>query len=151
VQAQMLDLIKGLAEARTRSFVFISHDLATVRGFCDRVIVLYLGRIVEEGPTERVFAEPLHPYTRALLASAPRLRGNAPKRSAQLSREIEQAYATDGCPLQVRCPYAAPSCQEPQQLRAYAPGRRAACHRVLEISPIAAPSTVDLAAQQNNH
>ena len=151
VQAQMLDLIRGLAAARTRSFVFISHDLATVRGFCDRVIVLYLGRIVEEGPTERVFAEPLHPYTRALLASAPRLRGPAPARSVPLSRDIEQAYATDGCPLQPRCPYAVPSCEQPQQLQAYGPGHRAACHRIPEISLPAAPGTADLAAQYKNH
>jgi peptide/nickel transport system ATP-binding protein len=76
IQAQVLELIKGLAAERTRSFVFVSHDLATVRGFCDRVIVLYFGQVVEEGPTARVFDEPEHPYTRTLLASVPRLRSS---------------------------------------------------------------------------
>ena len=150
VQAQMLDLIKGLAAQRVRSFVFISHDLATVRGFCDRVIVLYLGRVVEEGPTEQVFAKPLHPYTGALLASAPRLRGEAGRRPAALSRDIEQAGATDGCPLTARCPYVVPSCQQPQQLREYAPGQRAACHRVPEILALADQTATTLTAQQGS-
>lgn len=132
VQAQMLELIKGLAAERTRSFVFISHDLATVRGFCDRVIVLYLGRVVEEGPVEQVFANPLHPYTQALLASAPRLRGDPGARTF-LARDIEQAEAAEGCPLLPRCPYAVPACHEPQRLIEYAPGQTAACHRVPEI------------------
>lgn len=150
VQAQMLDLIRGLAAQRARSFVFISHDLATVRGFCDRVIVLYMGRIVEEGPTEQVFAKPLHPYTRALLASAPRLRGDARGRPTALSRDIEQAEATDGCPLMARCPFTVPSCQQPQQLRVYAPGQRAACHRVPEIPELIEHKATSPTAQQGS-
>ncbi|HWG02326.1 MAG TPA: oligopeptide/dipeptide ABC transporter ATP-binding protein, partial [Trebonia sp.] len=146
VQAQMLELIKGLAAQRARSFVFISHDLATVRGFCDRVVVLYLGRVVEEGPTAQVFDAPLHPYTRALLASAPRLRGDAGGRGAGLSHDIDQAEATSGCPLIPRCPHAVAACGQPQELRAYAPGRMAACHRVPEIVTMTQPAVPGLAA-----
>lgn len=134
VQAQVLELIKGLAAERTRSFVFISHDLATVRGFCDRVVVLYLGRVVEEGSVEQIFANPLHPYTRALLASAPRLRSGPAVSSVPLVRDIEQTDAPVGCPLTPRCPYAVAACHEPQQLREYAPGQLAACHRIPEIA-----------------
>ena len=150
VQAQMLELIKGLVAERARSFVFISHDLATVRGFCDRVIVLYLGRVVEEGPVDQVFNAPLHPYTRALLASVPRLRGAVSTRRPGLSRDLEQAEATIGCPLAARCPYAVPDCQQPQELREYAPGQRAACHRVEEIrdgNALIRPETASLTAQ----
>jgi peptide/nickel transport system ATP-binding protein len=150
VQAQMLELIKGLVAERTRSFVFISHDLATVRGFCDRVIVLYLGRVVEEGPVDQVFNAPLHPYTRALLASVPRLRGAVSTRRAGLSRDLEQAEATIGCPLVARCPYAVADCQQAQELREYAPGQRAACHRVEEIpdtNALIRPETASLTAQ----
>jgi peptide/nickel transport system ATP-binding protein len=142
VQAQVLELIKGLAAERTRSFVFISHDLATVRGFCDRVVVLYLGRVVEEGPVEQVFANPLHPYTRALLASAPRLRSAPAVSSIPLVRDIEQAEAPVGCPLTPRCPYSVAACHQPQDLHEYAPGQRAACQRIPEIvSGVAHPST----------
>lgn len=73
VQAQVLDLVRELAAERTRSFVFISHDLATVRDFCDRVIVLENGRIVESGATETIFTSPQHPRTQALLAAVPRM------------------------------------------------------------------------------
>jgi peptide/nickel transport system ATP-binding protein len=134
VQAQVLDLIRGLAAERTRSFLFISHDLATVRGFCDRVVVLYLGRVVEEGPVERVFAAPLHPYTRALLASAPRLNGPAPESPVRLTRDVGEAESTEGCPLVPRCPFAVDRCAEPQTLGEMAPGHRVACHRALELS-----------------
>lgn len=77
VQAQILDLITELAGEGTRGQIFVSHDLATVRAFCDRVVVVYLGEIVEEGTTDEVFGSPQHPYTRALLAAAPRLGGRA--------------------------------------------------------------------------
>ena len=133
VQAQVLDLIRGLAEERTRSFLFISHDLATVRGFCDRVIVLYLGTVVEEGPVEQVFAEPLHPYTRTLLTSVPRLRPGTSLPPVRLSRDIDQAEVASGCPLRTRCPFADEECAKPQELVLLAPGRRVACHRAREI------------------
>ncbi|MCS5722876.1 ABC transporter ATP-binding protein [Herbiconiux sp. CPCC 203407] len=77
VQAQILDLITELGADGERGQLFVSHDLATVRSFCDRVVVIYRGEVVEEGPTAEVFDSPQHPYTRRLLAAAPRLGGRA--------------------------------------------------------------------------
>ena len=82
VQAQILDLIRELAADGRRAQLFVSHDLATVRSFCDRVIVVYLGEIVEEGSVQQVFENPTHPYTRALLEAAPRLGGRVTGSSA---------------------------------------------------------------------
>jgi peptide/nickel transport system ATP-binding protein len=73
IQAQILNLLADLQEKRRLTYLFITHDLGIVRYFATRVAVMYLGRIVETGPTERIFAEPRHPYTRALLASIPSL------------------------------------------------------------------------------
>ncbi|MDR5698339.1 ABC transporter ATP-binding protein [Agromyces aerolatus] len=75
VQAQILELIRSLGASHERAQVFVSHDLATVRSFCDRVVVVYLGEIVEAGTVDEVFHRPQHPYTRALLDAAPRLGG----------------------------------------------------------------------------
>lgn len=82
VQAQILDLIRELAADGSRAQLFVSHDLATVRSFCDRVIVVYLGEIVEAGSVQQVFENPTHPYTRALLEAAPRLGGRVTGSSA---------------------------------------------------------------------
>ncbi|GAA2635290.1 ABC transporter ATP-binding protein [Dactylosporangium fulvum] len=122
VQAQILAVIDEVAADRSHGSVFISHDLATVRGFADRVVVLYLGRIVEEGPVGEVFADPRHPYTRALLS-----------RGVTLVRDLEEADATSGCALAARCPFATDRCRaEDQQLQQYGESR-AACWRVPEI------------------
>ncbi len=73
IQAQILNLLKDLQEERGLTYLFITHDLGVVRYFADRIAVMYLGRVVEEGPTERIMAAPRHPYTQALLASVPSL------------------------------------------------------------------------------
>ncbi|MFC0528710.1 ABC transporter ATP-binding protein [Phytohabitans kaempferiae] len=137
VQAQILDVIAELAGDASRGSVFISHDLATVRGFCDRVVVLYLGRIVEQGPVDEVFGNPLHPYTRALLSSAPSLDGAASSGAilprVELAKDLDEADATTGCPLAARCPFATDRCRtEPQRLVSYG-AAEAACWRVPEI------------------
>jgi oligopeptide/dipeptide ABC transporter ATP-binding protein len=126
VQAQILAVIDEVAADRSHGTVFISHDLATVRGFADRVVVLYLGRIVEEGPVDEVFARPKHPYTRALLS-----------RGVELVRDLEEADATTGCALAARCPFVTDRCRsEDQQLQQYGQSR-AACWRVPEIGELA--------------
>jgi oligopeptide/dipeptide ABC transporter ATP-binding protein len=134
VQAQILELIQSLTSDRGRGHVFISHDLAIVRSICDRVAVLYLGKIVEAGRTERVFERPLHPYTRALLASAPSLKGTRIGAPVQLRDELEDTDTALGCPLAPRCPFALERCvAETQTLTAYEHGHVAACWRVPDI------------------
>ncbi len=138
VQAQILAVIADVTADTDRASVFISHDLATVRGFADRVAVLYLGRVVEEGPVDVVFDDPRHPYTRALLASAPRLGGTpAPDGAAvQLVKDLEEADATAGCPLAARCPFVTETCRsQPQHLQSYG-ASRAACWRVPELTAL---------------
>lgn len=143
VQAQVLQLIKQLADEPDRSFVFISHDLATVRNLCDRVMVLYLGRVVEIGTANQIFSSPLHPYTRALLSSVPRLRGVSSLPPVTLARDLEQNAVATGCPLAPRCPFAVPACAEPQELREHEPGHWAACHRAEEITDMLADQSQD--------
>ena len=122
VQAQILAVIADVAADRSHGTVFISHDLATVRGFADRVVVLYLGRIVEEGPVAEVFDRPRHPYTRALLGAG-----------VTLTRDLEEADAATGCALAARCPFATDRCRaDDQELTPYGESR-AACWRVPEI------------------
>ncbi|MCW3475391.1 ABC transporter ATP-binding protein [Limobrevibacterium gyesilva] len=113
VQAQVLAL---LADLRTRlglAMLFISHDLPVVRHLCDRVAVMYLGRVMEEGPVAQVFASPRHPYTRALLSAAPSL--HARHRRTRILLQGEPPSPADppsGCVFRTRCPYALPACAE---------------------------------------
>ncbi|MET0426809.1 MAG: dipeptide ABC transporter ATP-binding protein [Actinoplanes sp.] len=132
VQAQILDVIADVADDAGHGSVFISHDLATVRGFADRVVVLYLGRVVEEGPVEEVFDRPKHPYTRALLGSAPRL-GETRTADVQLVKDLDEADAATGCALAARCPFVTDTCRSTEQtLQPYGESQ-AACWRVPEL------------------
>jgi peptide/nickel transport system ATP-binding protein len=111
IQAQILNLLADLQEKRSLTYLFITHDLGVVRYFATRVAVMYLGRIVELGPTERIFAEPRHPYTKALLASVPSLdpaqRGIKP---AALGDVPSPANPPPGCHYHPRCPVRLPDC-----------------------------------------
>ncbi|GIM97090.1 ABC transporter ATP-binding protein [Paractinoplanes toevensis] len=132
VQAQILEVIADVAADAGHGSVFISHDLATVRGFADRVVVLYLGRVVEEGPVDEVFDHPRHPYTRALLGSAPRL-GATRAADVQLVKDLDEADAATGCALAARCPFVTDTCRSQEQtLQPYGESR-AACWRVPEL------------------
>jgi oligopeptide/dipeptide ABC transporter ATP-binding protein len=135
VQAQILELIRAVMERRRRAYLYVSHDLATVRAVSDRVVVLYLGTIVEEGDAAELFERPFHPYTRALFAGIPMLRGQAAsERNVELSRDLEDAGAGSGCVLAARCPFALERCaSEPQTLVELGTGRRAACWRIPEL------------------
>jgi len=131
VQAQVLAL---LADLRTRlglAMLFISHDLPVVRHLCDRVAVMYLGRVMEEGPVASVFARPLHPYTQALLSAAPSL--HAERRRTRILLRGEPPSPADppsGCVFRTRCPLALPACAEAvPALRERERGHRAACIR----------------------
>ncbi|MBP2329000.1 peptide/nickel transport system ATP-binding protein [Kibdelosporangium banguiense] len=133
VQAQILDVIAELSGDAGRGSVFISHDLATVRGFCDRVVVLYLGQVVEQGPVDEVFGDPKHPYTRALLSSAPSFDGGFIGPLVELRKDLDETDAATGCPLASRCPFVTDKCRaEPQSLIAYG-ASEAACWRVPQL------------------
>jgi len=129
IQAQVLNLFMRLREEFDLTYLFISHDLGVVEHLSDRVVIMYLGRVVEEAPTDELFARPNHPYTQALLAEIPRL--ETTKRSFQpIKGEIPSPLAPPpGCHFHPRCPHAMERCRvERPALREIAPGRYSACH-----------------------
>jgi len=104
VQAAILNLLADLQKAEHVSYLFISHDLGLVRYLSDRIVVLYLGRVMEVGPAETVFAGPHHPYTEALFSAVPSLDGQRPDR-IRLEGEIPSAaHPPTGCVFHTRCP-----------------------------------------------
>jgi peptide/nickel transport system ATP-binding protein len=129
IQAQVLNLFIRLREELGLAYLFISHDLGVVKHVSDRVVIMYLGRIVEQTGTEEVFARPNHPYTRALLAEMPRL--DSRKRDfVPVRGEIPSPLAPPaGCHFHPRCPHAMPRCaSEVPAIREIAPGHFSACH-----------------------
>jgi len=131
VQAQVLDLFRQISARPNSSMVMITHDLGVVAETADRVAVMYYGRVVESGPVEDVFATPTHPYTRALLASIPRLERRIDAFRTIPGTPPRPGEIQSGCPFAPRCSHAAgrPLCtaQSPE-LRIVADGRRSACH-----------------------
>ena len=110
VQAAVLRLMADLRERFDLTYVFISHDLSVVRRMCDRIAVMYLGRIVEIGPTGSIYADPGHPYTRALMASSPTLTRNAAPAAPLEGDPPNAADIPSGCAFRNRCPIARASC-----------------------------------------
>jgi oligopeptide/dipeptide ABC transporter ATP-binding protein len=136
VAAQVLSLLAGLAEKRGMAMLFISHDLAVVATLCDRVCVLYCGRVVEEGPTGDLLRRPLHPYTVALLSAAPRLSGERGERIVLAGEPASPAAPPPGCAFHPRCPIARPRCRvETPELERHGEGRAAACFFPGELLP----------------
>ena len=137
-RVHILTLLATLRRRLNITYVLISHDLGVIRVLCDRVLVMYLGRVVEVGPAETLFDLPLHPYTEALLAAIPVPDPDVQKEPVRLRGDLTRALAT-GCSLAPRCPMVAPACIErPQKLVAWRDGRLVACHRITEgeIQPI---------------
>ena len=141
IQAQVVNLLKDLQVRLGLSYLFIAHDLAVVKHVADRVAVMYLGRIVEIGPKDAVFANPRHPYTRVLLSAIPR-----PDPHRKLARLATQggdmpspANVPPGCRFHTRCPFAIDRCRtEDPALHDIEPGHLSACHLAEDLPPMAA-------------
>ena len=135
----ILKLLVDLKREHAMTYVLISHDLSVIRAVCDRVLVMYLGKIVETGPTDAMFDLPLHPYTEALLSAIPVPDPDIKKERVRLRGEAG-ATLTPGCRLAPRCPKATEECVgRPQVLIPWQDGRSVACHRITEgeIAPVA--------------
>ena len=128
MQAQVLDLLARLRAELGLALILISHDLAVLAESCDRLAVMYAGRIVESGPAAQVFEAPQHPYTKKLLDSLPVIGGARGIGDPIPGTPPDPAEPIEGCPFRPRCPYAADACMEPPVLREVAAGQDAACH-----------------------
>jgi oligopeptide/dipeptide ABC transporter ATP-binding protein len=128
IQAQILNLLMDLRDERGMAYLFISHDLSVVRHISHRTAIMYLGRIVEEGPTAELFGTPLHPYTEALISAAPTLDADRPR--IVLGGELPSPVdPPPGCHFHPRCPIRGAGCDETYPpLRRVGPGRLLSCH-----------------------
>ncbi len=130
IQAQVLNLLISLQEQRRLTYLFVTHDLDVAKHISQRTAVMYLGRVVEYSPTATVFAEPLHPYTQALVRAAPRLTTRRKTIKPALAGDIPNAIERpSGCHFHPRCPFAMPVCSEVEpQLIEVSGARSVACH-----------------------
>lgn len=130
VQSQILNLLKQLQNAYKVTYLFISHDISVVRHISDRIGVMYLGQMIEEGPTEQIFTSPKHPYTKALLSSVPIPKPNVKKERIILQGEIPSPLNPPaGCHFHTRCPFAKEVCrtEEPERTKV-GPNHYTRCH-----------------------
>jgi peptide/nickel transport system ATP-binding protein len=138
VQAQVLNLMQDLQDRLGVTYLFISHDLAVVDLVCDEVVVLYQGRVVEQGSPDRLFRHAAHPYTRALMDAVPRARPGAGRRARVVP--VAPVDAPQGCAFAPRCAWREAAClARAPSLQTLAPGHAAACHRAGQVaeSPMA--------------
>jgi len=131
IQSQVINLLAELRERLSLTMLFISHDLDVVEYLCDRVVVLYLGKVMEVAATDALFEQPLHPYTRALLAASPKPDPTQPSTHVALTGDIPSPMAApSGCVFRTRCPHAIEACAEQvPALEEVEPGRWVACIR----------------------
>jgi oligopeptide transport system ATP-binding protein len=131
VQAQILDLIRDLQRELGTAVILITHDIGIISGFCDRVLIMYAGRIVESGSTAEIFYEPKHPYNQALQRSIPALHEKGEKLYTIPGAPPDLAKPLPGCPFAPRCEYAREKCVTSEiSLKEVAPGHSSACLRV---------------------
>ena len=131
VQAQILNLFMDLQQSYGTGYVFISHNLGVVEHVADEVMVMYLGRAVEVGPKQRIFAQPLHPYTRALMSATPALRASDRRQRIRIQGELPSPLnPPSGCAFHKRCPLATAQCAAEAPLLREVDGRQVACFAV---------------------
>jgi dipeptide transport system ATP-binding protein len=129
IQAQVLNLFMDLQDRYGTAYVFVSHDLAVVEHVAHEVLVMYLGRTVELAPAAALFAAPVHPYTRALLATRPRLDARARPTVVPIQGELPSPLdPPSGCAFHPRCPDALPRCRDERPALRELGGRQVACH-----------------------
>ena len=129
IQAQVLNLFIRLRDELNLTYLFISHDLGVVRHLSDRVVIMYLGRVVESASADEVFARANHPYTQALLASAPKLEVRKTEFFAVKGEIPSPLHPPSGCHFHPRCPHATERCKvEKPALKEVAPLHFSACH-----------------------
>ncbi|WP_166741676.1 ABC transporter ATP-binding protein [Cumulibacter soli] len=134
IQAQLLELIKGLARERGMAVLFVTHDLGVVSETCDRMVTMYAGRVVEQGPVREVLAVPAHPYTAGLLAALPSADSRGKRLPTIPGRVPPPGEEIAGCVFAERCSHAESVCGEPQTLRSYLDSRRhVRCVRAQEL------------------
>ena len=136
VQAQVLNLMMRLQEELHLTYLFVAHDLSVVRHICDRVAVMYVGKVVEVAPTDALYSTPKHPYTAALMSTIPV--ADPRQRAAMTPLEGDEpspANPPSGCYFHPRCPHATEICgKEQPELREWAPGHLVRCHHAAELS-----------------
>ena len=128
MQAQVLQLLERLREELGLALILISHDLGVMAETCDRIAIMYAGRIVESGPTSEVIADPQHPYTKRLLETLPVIGGARGLAPPIPGVPPAPGDPPEGCAFRPRCPFSQELCFEEPDLREIAPGRKAACH-----------------------
>ncbi|WP_027909915.1 peptide ABC transporter ATP-binding protein [Pseudomonas sp. URMO17WK12:I4] len=129
IQAQVLNLFMDLQQEFQTGYVFISHNLSVVRHVADDVLVMYLGRPAEIGPSEKLYERPLHPYTKALLSATPTIHPDPSRPKIKIVGELPNPLnPPPGCPFHKRCPYATERCQTELPLLRPLDGREVACH-----------------------
>ena len=135
IQAQVLNLLMKLQDEFKLTYMFVTHDLSVVRHISDDISVMYLGQLVETSPSKRLFENPLHPYTKALLSAIPSTDIDHPMNRILLKGEITSPInPKPGCRFAKRCPFATEACEQPQALQEVEPNHFISCCRVKEIN-----------------
>ncbi|MGY9049496.1 methionine ABC transporter ATP-binding protein [Puniceibacterium antarcticum] len=132
VQAQIMDLLSDLQREFGMATILITHDLGVVAGFCEQVLVMYGGRVMEQAPTDPLFAQPSHPYTRGLLAAVPRVDDDDAIMKSIPGNPPNMADPPEGCPFRPRCTFAGEDCRTMPPLALFAGDRARACRRPIE-------------------
>lgn len=138
IQAQVVNLLIKLQKEKGLTYLFVAHDLAMVKHISDRIVVMYLGTVVETASSEALYAKPLHPYTQALISAIPIPDPELERKRAEetVQGEATVAGATEGCRFRTRCKFATERCaKEMPELREVEPGHFAACHNLEQVNP----------------